>query len=111
MKLRIYYLISLYYCAAKHRYEFGRGGLLAILPELELPVRVALTPKYKQSESSILTYLERLKRSYGAHLRGVKVLGDTEFGLASIRQVIQERFRGTSQFPNYGRSLEREEIS
>ncbi len=103
--------ISLYYCAAKHRYEFGRGGLLAILPELELPIRVELTPKYKQSEDSILKYFDRLYRGYGPRLRGVKVLGDSEFGLASIRQVIQERFQGTPRFPNYGRSLEREEIS
>ena len=103
--------ISLYYCAAKHRYEFGRGGVLAILPELELPLRVELTPKYKQSESSILKYFDRLQRSYGPRLQGVKVLGDSEFGLASIRQIIQERFQGTPRFPNYGRSLEREEIS
>jgi len=102
---------SLYYCAAKHRYEFGRGGLLAILPELELPLRVELTPKYKQSENSILKYFDRLQRSYGSRLQGVKVLGDSEFGLASIRQVIQEQFQGTPRFPNYGRSLEREEIS
>jgi hypothetical protein len=102
---------SLYYCAAKHRYEFGRGGLLAILPELELPLRVALTPKYKQSEESILKYFTQLQRSYGAHLRGVKVLGDSEFGLVSIRQAIQEQFQGTTRFPNYGRSKEVVEIS
>ncbi len=102
---------SLYYCAAKHRYEFGRGGLLAILPELELPLRVELTPKYKQSESSILTYFARLHRSYGGRLRGVKVLGDSEFGLPSIRQIIQERFQGTARFPNYGRSKAVEELT
>jgi hypothetical protein len=102
---------SLYYCAAKHRYEFGRGGLLAILPELELPLRVELTPKYKQSEKSILNYFGRLHRSYGARLRGAQVLGDSEFGLASIRQVIQERFQGTARFPNYGRSREREALT
>jgi hypothetical protein len=100
---------SLYYCAAKHRYEFGRGGLVAILPELELPLRVELTPKYKQSEESILTYFTRLHRSYGARLRGVKVLGDSEFGLASIRRLIQDRFQGTARFPNYGRSKTVEE--
>jgi len=37
--------ISLYYSAAKHKYEFGRGGLLAILPSLELPIMIKLTSK------------------------------------------------------------------
>ena len=83
--------------------------MLAIFPELELPFRVELTPKYKQSETSILTYLERLHRSYGPQLQGVKVLGDSEFGQISIRRLIQERFQGTARFPNYGRSKTVEE--
>ena len=103
--------ISLYYCAAKHRYEFGRGGLLAILPELELPLRVELTPKYKQSKVSILKYFDRLQRGYGPRLRGVKVLGDSEFGLPAVRQLIQKRFQGTGVFPNYGASTEQVEIT
>lgn len=103
--------ISLYYCAAKHRYEFGRGGLLAILPGLELPIMVELTPKYKQSEASILNFFAQLKRRYGRRLRGVRVLGDSEFGLHSIRQAVQELFQGTAIFPNYGRSGEPGEIS
>jgi len=103
--------ISLYYCAAKHRYEFGRGGLLAILPGLELPIMMELTPKYKQSERSILNFFERLKRRYGNRLRGVRVIGDSEFGLPSIRQVIQEVFQGTAIFPSYGRSGESIEIT
>ncbi|MFQ5821769.1 MAG: hypothetical protein ACE5I5_17420, partial [Candidatus Heimdallarchaeota archaeon] len=94
--------ISLYYCAAKHSYEFGRGGLLAILPGLELPLMVELTPKYKQSEISILNFFGRLKRRYGRRLQGVKVLGDSEFGLHSIRQAIQELYQGAAVFPNYG---------
>ena len=103
--------ISLYYCAAKHRYEFGRGGLLAILPDLELPIMVELTPKYKQSEISILDFFKRLKRRYGGRLRGVKVIGDSEFGLPSIRRAIGELFQGAAVFPNYGASGEAGEIS
>ena len=102
--------ISLYYIASKHKYEFGRGGLLAILPSLEVPIMVALTPKYKQSEESILDFFERLKRRYGRFLRGVKVLGDSEFGLPSIRRAITKLFGGRGVFPNYGRSGGQEEI-
>ena len=103
--------ISLYYCAAKHKYEFGRGGLLAILPSLELPIMVTLTPKYKQSEASILDFFARLKWCWGCLLRGVKVLGDSEFGLPSIRWAIGEFFQGTSVFPNYGTNTEQGELS
>ena len=65
--------ISLYYSAAKHQDEFGRGGLLAILPSLELPIMIKLTSKYKQSEASILALFAQLKQRYGGLLRGVKV--------------------------------------
>lgn len=103
--------ISLYYIASKHKYEFGRGGLLAILPSLELPILVGLTSKYKQSETSILAFFTRLQQRYGEFLRGVRVIGDSEFGLPAIRKTIEKLFQGTAVFPNYGRSGEQEEIS
>jgi len=103
--------ISLYYIASKHKYEFGRGGLLAILPNLELPILVGLTSKYKQSEASILGFFNRLKQRYGGFLQGVKVIGDSEFGLPAIRGAIEKLFQGTAVFPNYGASGEQEEIS
>ncbi len=72
---------------------------------------VALTPKYKQSEASILDFFTRLKPRYGGLLRGVKVLGDSEFGLPTIRRAIEKLFPGTAVFPNYGASREPEAIS
>ena len=103
--------ISLYYIASKHKYEFGRGGLLAILPSLELPILIELTAKYKQSEASILVFFNRLKQRYGEFLQGVKVVGDSEFGLPAIRGAIEKLFQGTAVFPNYGASGELVEIS
>jgi len=102
---------SLYYIASKHKYEFGRGGLLAILPSLELPILVGLTSKYKQSEASILAFLTRLQQRYGEFLQGVTVIGDSEFGLPTIRRAIEKRFQGTPVFPNYGRRGGAGEIS
>jgi len=53
----------------------------------------------------------QLKQRYGGLLRGVKVLGDSEFGLPSIRLAIRDLFEGIPVFPNYGGSGEQVEIS
>ena len=85
----------------------GRGGLIAITADLEIPLLVGLTPKYKQSESQILTFLKTLKTDLNIKLKGIKVLADSEFGTQKIRQYLTDHLQTTSQIDNYGNSTQR----
>ena len=63
--------ITLNYCAPKDHHFMGRGGLLAILPSLGIPLFLQVTPKYKQSEESIRTFLQSMSHQYGNLLREI----------------------------------------
>ena len=93
--------ISLFYCAAKNVYFYGRGALLVVLPHLELPLMIRLTDKYKQSQKSLLPFFDTLHRVYGRFLHGVTLLGDSEFGLSEVHQALQHRFQGKALVPKY----------
>lgn len=99
--------ISLNYCAAKDHHFFGRGGLLVSSPDLELPIMMELTPKYKQSEPQILGFLNKLFRSFKAELTNVTVIADSEFGTDLIKQVFYRDFKATTHIGNYGNSTDR----
>lgn len=103
--------ISLYHCASKKTYQYGRGILLLVLKSLELPIFIMLTPKYKQSEQAILIFFKRVHQKYGKRLTQAKFLGDSEFGLSSVRDLITSKFKGRPIFPNYGASKEKVEIA
>jgi len=99
--------ISMAYCSAKDQHFMGRGGLIAITPNLELPLLVGLTPKYKQSEPQILTFLKTLKKHLNIKLEGVKVLADSEFGTKKIQQYLTTKLQTNHQIDNYGNSTQR----
>jgi len=99
--------ISLHYCAAKDHHFFGRGGLLVSSPELELPLMVGLTPKYKQSELQILNFLKKLARLFKTELNNVNVIADSEFGTHLIKQTFHRKFQATTYIDNYGNSTDR----
>lgn len=103
--------ISLHYCAAKDQHFFGRGGLLVSSPELELPLMVGLTPKYKQSDPQILDFLNKLARSFKTELNYVNVIGDSEFGTQLIKQTLHQYFQATTHIDNYGNSSNRYQYS
>lgn len=75
--------------------------------DLEIPLLVGLTPKYKQSESQILTFLKTLKTDLNTKLKGVKVLADSEFGTQKIRQYLTSHLQVNNQIENYGNSSHR----
>ena len=99
--------ISMGYCSAKDQHFMGRGGLIAITADLEIPLLVGLTPKYKQSESQILTFLKTLNAVLNTKLKGVKVLADSEFGTQKIQQYLASHLQATNQIEKYGNSSQR----
>lgn len=103
--------VSLHHCASKKIYQYGRGVLLLVLKTLELPISINLTPKYKQSEQAILTFFQRVHQKYGARLCHAKILGDAEFGLTEVRELIRTLFQGQPIFPNYGASQKKVRIA
>lgn len=103
--------VSLHYCAAKDHHFFGRGGLLVSSPELELPLMVGLTPKYKQSELQIISFLNKLARSFKMELTEINVIADSEFGTQSIKQTLHQNFQAITHIDNYGNSSSRYQYS
>ena len=96
--------ISQYYCSNKNEYDYGRGGLVVVLESLELPIFIDLTPKYKQGTDSILNFLDNLAKRYKDQLKGIRVLGDHEFGIEEIIAKIRAAFAGVPLIPCYGNS-------
>ena len=94
--------ISLAHCSSKDRTFFGRGGLVAVLKKLEVPLLVKLTAKYKQSEDSILSFLKALHQAFGDLLKDAKVLGDGEFGTQAIREAIEQILHAIALVESYG---------
>jgi hypothetical protein len=99
--------ISLHYCAAKDQHFFGRGGLLAVIPELELPLFIGLTPKYKQSERQIQDFIKKLAHQFQHELKNVTVIADSEFGTQTIKSMFHQVFWAMTHIDNYGKSIER----
>lgn len=99
--------ISFYHCAAKNLYAFGRGGLIAVIKSLELPIFITLTPKYKQSRQSILRFVQQLFFRFSAYFEQLKILGDSEFGFPSLRTVFERIYPSQTAIPNYGNSREK----
>ncbi len=93
--------ISLSYCAAKNNYFFGRGGIVAAINDLELPIMVSLTSKYKQSEESILEFLKKLNNNFGMMLKDTKVVADSEFGTKNIIQELKKLTTNEILIPRY----------
>lgn len=96
--------ISLNYCAAKDHHFFGRGGLIVTSPDLEVPVLVGLTSKYKQSESQIQIFLRKLFQHYNHKLRGISMIGDSEFGTPLIKRMLAHACQVNPSIDNYGNS-------
>jgi hypothetical protein len=99
--------ISLNYCAPKDQHFMGRGGLLAILPSLGIPLFLQVTPKYKQSEDSVRTFLKSMSQQYKGFLQEIEVYADSEFGTEGIKDMLKRLFKATSYIDVYARSLTR----
>lgn len=93
--------ISLSFCAAKNLYFFGRGGIVAAISDLELPIMVSLTAKYKQSEESILEFLKKLNNNFGMMLKDTIVVADSEFGTQNVIQELKKLTTGEILIPKY----------
>lgn len=103
--------ISLFHCAAKNSQGFGRGGLIAIIKDLELPIFIDLTPKYKQSRDVIITFFQHLFFKFSIFFENVKILADSEFGFSNLRRIFEVIYNGNSAIPNYGNSSEKINLS
>ena len=103
--------ISLHHCSSKNIYQYGRGGLIAIIQSLEIPLCISLTPKYKQSKREILIFFQKLFFKFSCFFGDIKILGDSEFGFLGLKNLITTLFNGTPIFPNYGASNEKIKIS
>jgi len=66
--------ISLSYCAAKNNYFYGRGGIIAALTDIELPIMVYLSSKYKQCEQSIIEFINKLNNNFEEKIKNIKWL-------------------------------------
>ena len=103
--------ITLNYCAPKDQHFMGRGGLLAILPSLGIPLFLQLTAKYKQSEESIRTFLKSMSQQYGGLLREIEVYADSEFGTEGIKDALKRLFKATPYIDVYARSATRSTLT
>lgn len=103
--------ISLGHCSSKDLKQYGRGGIIAVIKDLELPISVELTPKYKQSNREILNFFQNLFFRFSLSFNNIKILGDSEFGLDLLRDLIRNFFHGIPIFPNYGNSSDKIIIS
>jgi hypothetical protein len=103
--------VTFNYCAPKDHHFIGRGGLLAILPSLGVPLFLQVTPKYKQSEKSILTFLKAMSQQYRGFLRGMEVYADSEFGTEEIKTALTRLFKATPYIDVYARSATRSTLT
>ena len=96
--------ISLAYCSSKKQTFMGRGGLVIASKHLELPLLVDLTSKYKQSEQSILSFLNTLHHAFGQLVKDVEIFGDSEFGTQGIQEALEKLFQAQVRIESYGKS-------
>jgi hypothetical protein len=99
------------YCAAKDQQFMGRGGLLAIVPSLGIPLFLQVTAKYKQSEDSIRAFLKSMFHQYGGLLQEIEVYADSEFGTEGIKSVLKRFFNATPYIDVYARSTTRSTLT
>ena len=99
------------YCAAKDQHFMGRGGLLAIVPSLGIPLFLQTTAKYKQSEDSIRVFLKSMSQQYGALLQEMEVYADSEFGTEGIKDALKRFFKATPYIDVYARSTTRSTLT
>jgi len=99
------------YCAAKDQHFMGRGGLLAIVPSLGIPLFLQVTAKYKQSEESIRSFLKSMSQQYGGLLREIEVYADSEFGTERIKDALKRLFKATPYIDVYARSVTRSTLT
>ena len=103
--------ISFNYCAAKDQHFMGRGGLLAIFPALEVPFFVQTTPRYKQNEPGILSFLINLNHHHKTLVQATEVYADSEFGTNRIKNHLKENLRTTPFIDTYGRGTTNEPLT
>ena len=103
--------ITVNYCAAKDQHFMGRGGLLAIVPSLGIPLFLQVTAKYKQSEESIRAFLKSISQQYGGLLQEIEVYADSEFGTEGIKDSLKRLFKATPYIDVYARSVTRSKLT
>ncbi|MHA2306547.1 MAG: hypothetical protein ACXACU_14270 [Candidatus Hodarchaeales archaeon] len=99
------------YCVAKDQHFMGRGGLLAIVPTLGIPLFLQVTAKYKQSEDSIQAFLKSISHQYGGLLQKIEVYADSEFGTEGIKDALKCLFKATPYIDVYARSVTRSTLT
>lgn len=102
--------ISHYHCTSKHEYGYGRGGILVVIPDLELPLLIKLTPKYKQSNESICKLIDSLHKQFGSYFQGSKLIADSEFGVSNLIQYFKKKLDVKLSIPLYGSSKNKPDI-
>ncbi|MHA1971621.1 MAG: hypothetical protein ACTSW1_01440 [Candidatus Hodarchaeales archaeon] len=96
--------ITLNYCAAKDNHFIGRGGLLAVFPDLEIPFFSQITAKYKQNENGIITFLKALRQNFQSKLNHVTIYADSEFGSKLVKKFLLDNISSRLVIDNYGPS-------
>ena len=96
--------IVLSFCAAKNNHFFGRGGVIAAISDLELPIMAFLSTKYKQSEESIIEFIKKLKKNFGEELKNSTVVADSEFGTKKSLHEFKKLTTSQIVIPKYGNS-------
>jgi len=94
--------ITLNYCAAKDNHFIGRGGLLAVFPDLEIPFFSQITAKYKQNENGIITFLKALRQNFQSKLNHVTIYADSEFGSKLVKKFLLDNISSRLVIDNYG---------
>jgi len=103
--------ITLNYCAAKDNHFIGRGGLLAIFPNLELPFFSQITAKYKQNDQGVIKFFQVLKDNFKGQLTHTTIYADSEFGSRSIKYYQLSNFSSRLVIDNYGPCLSKSSLS
>jgi len=96
--------ITLNYCAAKDNHFIGRGGLLAVFSDLEIPFFSQITAKYKQNEHGVIEFLNALKQNFQSKLKDVTIYADSEFGSKPIKKFLLDNVSSRLVIDNYGSS-------
>ena len=96
--------ITLNYCAAKDNHFIGRGGLMAVFPDLEIPFFSQITAKYKQNDHGVIEFLKALKQNFKGKLNDVTVYADSEFGSKTIKKFLLDNISSRLVIDNYGPS-------
>lgn len=94
--------ISQYHCASKDENKFGRGGVILISKEFEMPLLTKITPKYKQGTESLLLFVQKVQDTYKSNLKSSHLLADSEFGIKDVKESIKSNITKYFSIPGYG---------